>query len=306
MSIHDSNTNGNSTEKTIFGMALGTVAVLALLCILALTVLFVARAIVAPKEPTDDKSDLTPSGDDDDTDPNRTDSHENHENEDSNTKQLPVSDQSSVLEQTADYGQNYVDSMVFFGESTTAHLRSRGVLSDGKQTKQVWADASNTMMLSLEILSKKIIYPEIGEEMTIEQAVSLKRPRYVVLSFGVNGLSGFAANQRLYSASYAKLIRAIQAASPETTVILQTVYPVAEQYANAAAVNEKIELLNSWLPQIAKDNGAYLVDTASCLKDQTGMLRAEFAETDGLHLKTGAYQEILAYLRTHGCPGAAA
>jgi hypothetical protein len=293
------NINGkNSPERALFGLALCAVAILMALCLIALAVFGVARAIVGedeekPLTPTDSQQEQTEPVDEDlvsDLPLTPPDGD------------IPVQANPAVLGQTADMGQAYLDSMVFFGESTTAHLRSRGVLTDGRQTKQVWADASNTMMLSLEILKKTIIYPETGEVMTVEQAAAKKQPKYVVLAFGVNGLSGFAANQRLYESSYAKLIGAIKAASPQTKVILQTVYPVAEQYANAASVNEKIKLLNGWLPKIAADNGAYLVDTAACLLNEQGMLRAEYAEADGLHLTAAAYREILSYLRTHGCP----
>ncbi len=207
-----------------------------------------------------------------------------------------------LLESSADMGQAYIDSMVFFGESTTAHLRSRGVLSGGTASAQVWANESNTMMLSTEILKQKIIYPETGERMTIAQAAAKKQPKYLVLAFGVNGLSQFASNPRLYSLSYAKLIAAVHEASPKTTVILQTVYPVAHQYRDAVRVNADIERLNAMLPEIAATNGAYVVDTASVLRDEYGMLRAEYAMEDGLHLRRQAYTEILQYLRVHGCP----
>ena len=206
------------------------------------------------------------------------------------------------LEAGIDKGQHYIDSMVFFGESTTAHLRSRGVLSGGRSSRQVWANESNTMMLSPEICKQSIIYPETGERMTVVQAAARKQPEYLVLSFGVNGLSLFADNPAVYSHSYAKLITAIREASPATTILLQTVYPVAKQYPDAVSVNQKITQLNALLPEIAAENAAFLVDSASVLRDDTGMLRAEYAMADGLHLTSQAYAEILQYLRTHGCP----
>ncbi|MBQ7338571.1 MAG: SGNH/GDSL hydrolase family protein [Clostridia bacterium] len=281
-------------------------ALLLVMCLLALAVFGVARAVLEEKD-----SSLSGENPDDGDTEQSDDGNQNlpaQSGEPTGDEPIggdgttPVNASSAVLGESEDMGQSYIDSMVFFGESTTAHLRSRGVLTGGTATTQVWADASNTMMLSLEILRNKIIYPETGEQMTIEQAVAQKKPKYMVLAFGVNGLSGFVGNERLYAASYAKLIGAIKAASPETTVILQTVYPVGQSYSDADAVNQKIRQLNEWLPKIAEDNGAYLVDTASCLKDAAGTLRVEFAQSDGLHLTAAAYREILNYLRTHGCP----
>ena len=196
-----------------------------------------------------------------------------------------------------------IDRLVFFGESTTAHLRARGVLTGGSQTKHVWANESGTMMLDLEILKKKITYPETGESLTIEQAVTRKKPDYMVLSFGVNGLINFHSNPKLYASSYAKLIGAIRTASPDTVVILQTVYPVGVNQTSfsqdAVTLNGYINELNEQLLTIAEQSGAYVVDTASCLKDADGNLSAEYATSDGLHLTAAAYEAVLHELRTH-------
>ncbi len=287
-----------SRERVMMQMTLGIIAVLLLLCLLALGFFAIAR--VALPDDTPDPSARVPEQNHSDVpDPAQTTTPPNEGTEQEDD---PPTVAAVLLTQTPDRGQAYIDSMVFFGESTTAHLRSRGVLSGGTATNQVWADASNTMMLSPEILRKTILYPETGESLTIEQAAEKKKPAYIVLAFGVNGLSGFVANERLYAVSYGKLIGAIHAVSPQTKVILQTVYPVGSAYDDAAEINRKIRQLNEWLPQIAAENGAYLVDTASVLADEAGMLRPEFAQADGLHLTAAAYHEILLYLRTHGCP----
>ena len=292
-----------SKEQAFFRLILIAIVSLALLCLLALGVLAVARVALDDDSVLSDdmqSGEPTTSDQQEGVTPPREGDEPAGETPDDDT--APVGKLAGALGETPDRGQAYIDSMLFFGESTTAHLRSRGVLSGGKATQQVLSDASNTMMLSMEILRKTILYPQTGEPMTVEQAVAKLQPKYMVLAFGVNGLSGFVANRELYARSYAKLIGAIRTASPQTTVILQTVYPVGTSYDDAAAVNAKIRQLNEWLPAIAQENGAYLVDTASCLADGQGMLRPEFAQADGLHLTAAAYREILAYLRTHACP----
>ena len=290
-----------SREGALLRLTFCAIIILLMLCLLALLVFAVART-VTERDPSESVPDPADAVQQEDQQPSTEDTGGDSLEQTEQGGEVPAGTTSAVLGESADRGQAYIDQMVFFGESTTAHLRSRGVLSGGKSTDQVWADASYTMMLSLEILHKRIIYPETGEEMTVEQAAALKKPRFVVLAFGVNGLSGFVNNPKLYEASYAKLISAIQAASPETVVLLQTVYPVGRSYADAQQVNEKIAQLNEWLPEIAQKNGAYLVDTASCLRDGEGMLRTEFAQADGLHLTAAAYREILAYMRTHAYP----
>jgi lysophospholipase L1-like esterase len=108
----------------------------------------------------------------------------------------------------------------------------------------------------------------------------------------------------LYATSYAKLIGAIKAKSPDTVIILQTVYPVGaspEGFSkDGVTLNGYIDTLNEWLLDIAKQNGVYVVDTASALKDADGLLASAYDTGDGIHLTVAAYDVILQYLRTHG------
>lgn len=211
-----------------------------------------------------------------------------------------------LLPQTNPFDAAYLDTLVFFGESTTAHLRSREVLSGGKKTTQVWADDSGTRMLSSQGLSTPILYPETGELLTVFEACAKKRPSYLVLSFGINGISKFVEHKELYVNNYQKLIHTVQSASPDTKIILQTVYPV--RAANGFSVdtetlNRYITVLNDWLFEIASENeNVKIADTASVLRDTDGKLLAAYDAGDGLHLNKQAYQAILHYLGTHAWP----
>ena len=124
-----------------------------------------------------------------------------------------------------------------------------------------------------------------------------------MLSFGLNGLSDFIANKSAYVNNYGKLIQAIQSASPDTKVILQTVYPVC-QAGNFAedveTLNQYIMKLNEWLPEIAAAyENVRVADTASVLRSDANALISAYDNGDGQHLTADAYLEILSYLRTH-------
>ncbi len=205
---------------------------------------------------------------------------------------------SVLLGETEDMGQSYIDSMIFVGDSNTAHMRSFGVLSDGKKTKQVWAPKSQTITLNSQITSVKIVYPETEVEMTIAEAVALKKPEYLVISLGTNGLTYLDEDQFKYC--YKKLLDAIKDASPETKIMVQSIYPVTSWYENIP--NSKIDEANGWLLALAKDEGVKYLDTASVLKDSTGAMKEEFNadHQDGYHINAEAYRKILKYIRTHG------
>ena len=218
-------------------------------------------------------------------------------NDDGENPSIPSSS-SAILSETEDMGQEYIDSMIFFGDSNTDHLRSYGMLTGGRDTTQVWSPKSQTVTLSSEITNVKIVYPETGEEMTVSAAAALKKPKYLVISLGTNGVATLTESQFKYC--YNKLITAIKQASPDTKIIVQSIYPVTSWYKGFS--NEKIDNANKWLLELAEESGVKFVDTASVLKDSDGALKESFNSDheDGYHVNAEAYEKILHYLRTHG------
>ena len=222
---------------------------------------------------------------------------------------LSLSPENDVyLAETPDAGMEYQNLLVFFGESTTAHLANRGVLSGGKETDQVFANASGTCLLSPKIGSQTVRDPKCGKDMPLTELIAKARPAYLVLSFGLNGIVGFSKNHDTYLQSYQKLIDAVQSASPSTAIILQTVYPVSAPTdgskwhfsQSAKEINQMICDLNSCLPTLAAANtGVKIADTASVLRAADGSLDPAFSSGDGIHLNANAYTQILRYLRTH-------
>ena len=193
------------------------------------------------------------------------------------------------------------DRLLFLGESTTAHLRSRGVLAGGTSTTQVLANESGTLMLSARLLSTRVIEPLSRRSLTIPEAIAARKPEFLVLSFGLNGISTFSAHPQRYTGLYADLIEVVREASPNTTVVLQTIYPVAKDQTewkydqSPGEINLEIAKLNALLPSLAKQTGAILVDTASVLPDADGYLRTDYS-ADGIHLTRLGYRKVLDYL----------
>lgn len=198
---------------------------------------------------------------------------------------------------------DYLDRLIFFGESTTTHLRARGVLRDGKNTRQVWADDSGTRMLSAQGIATPILYPDTGEYLTLFEACARKQPEFLVLSFGLNGILRFIGDKALYQNNYHRLIQTVHNASPNTKIILQTVYPVRSSdgfSVDVETLNSHIQTLNTWLPEIADAHtNVALLDTASVLRNEHNQLDEKYDAGDGIHLNADAYRAILRYLSEH-------
>ena len=200
------------------------------------------------------------------------------------------------LPETPDAGIEYQDKLIFVGDSLTAHLVAREVLTGGKMTKQVWRTENNMLNLNSEVTAAKIIYPETGESMTIAQAAGKAKPEIIIVTLGTDwGVSYL--NETDFKACYTALIRDIQAASPNTTVILQSIFPVT---TSSKLKNEKIDLCNGWVREIAAECDCPYLDTQTVLKGEDNALKPEYCNSsDGIHLHKAAYEVILQYIRTH-------
>ena len=287
-----------SQSTSLYTILCGIIAVLSGIALLGLIALGIVTSMTpdAPELPVDD-----PSGDP----PAVTTSATADTDSGIPSVTEPATDEDSVtLSETADMGQNYQDSIIFVGDSTTAHLRSRGVLTGGTSTQQVWVPADNTLLLDFNITKKKIVHPATGIEMTIAEAAAEEKPAYMILTIGLNGITSFVNNKNLYQNCYGNLIDAIKEASPETKIILQSVYPVATNQktfsVDAATLNGYIDTLNGYVKELAAAKEVRYLDTNSALKGPDGNLPESYQNGDGIHLTADGYRVILNYIRTHG------
>lgn len=201
----------------------------------------------------------------------------------------------TVLEATEDMGEEYISSLTFLGDSTTYGLKTYEMLKDGKETKQLWAAEKATLTLS-DILTKKIIYPESGDQVTIAEAAALAKPEYLVITLGVEGL--LKIEEEDFKSEYTSLIEAIQTASTHTKIIIQSIFPAASDFK---ITNAQIDTANAWLREVAKNTGVRYLDTQSVLKDQSGDLDPRYDNGGtGISLNATGFGVVLEYIRTHG------
>jgi hypothetical protein len=204
----------------------------------------------------------------------------------------------AMLGETADQGQDYVDRMIFLGDSTTYGMKYYAVLSGGKNTQQVWTPSNGTLTLSYQGFAS-IVYPPDGSEIPIRDAVRRALPEYMVITLGVNGISFM--DEQAFKSEYRSLVTDIQSISPDTKIILQSIFPVASNYEYLSSINnDKISAANQWVLDIAEECGVRYLNTASVLVGEDGWLPQNLQNGDGLHLNEIGFGIVLAYIRTHG------
>ncbi len=274
------------TEKLERFMRLVMLAIAGMLALLAvLTVVFLATRPATPGKPTGGPSD-TPGSIDTagGTSPSTPGAD-------------PAPNDGVTLPLTADAGVAYQDSLIFVGDSLTAHLINRGVLSDGQNTRQVWRTESNMLNLKPGVETQQIVLPGTGELLTIAEAAGKTKPAVLIITLGTDWGVAFL-EEADFKACYTALVQSVQKASPKTTVVLQSIFPVTA--GCTLLENGKIDTANKWVKAVAAETGCRYLDTQSILKDENNCLRAEYCNSsDGIHLGTNAYEAILAYIRTH-------
>ena len=203
------------------------------------------------------------------------------------------------LGETPDAGRDYLDRIIFLGDSTTYGI---GVYYNYGFTElcppsQVWTPASGTLTLSYYNIAT-IVYPETKEELTIEEAVARAKPEYMVITLGVNGISFM--DEEWFIRDYTALVELVKAASPDTKIILNSIYPVAASYQYQKDINnDKIRAANGWIERIAQDTGVRFLYSFESLVGPDGYLPETSQNGDGLHLTGEAFTTVMQYIRTH-------
>ncbi|NLV49086.1 MAG: hypothetical protein GXY20_00155 [Clostridiales bacterium] len=206
----------------------------------------------------------------------------------------------SMLTETADMGQDYLDRIIFLGDSTTYGLKYYKMLSGGKETMQVWTPSSGTLTLSYQGFAT-IVYPRDGTEITIRDAVIREMPEYMIITLGVNGVSFM--DETYFKAEYTSLVNDIKELSPNTKIILQSIFPIAENYEHQSSINnQNISAANRWVCDIAEECGVRFLNTASVLVGADGWLPEAYQNGDGIHLNSEGFGKVINYIRTHGYP----
>ena len=128
------------------------------------------------------------------------------------------------LGETEDAGQEYIDKIVFLGDSTTYWLAGYGVLP----FSQVWCDAIGTLSLfNWEV--DTIAYYEPGSsedpvQLSLKDCMARRKPEILVITLGLNGIAILDESQ--FRDYYVNMLAALQQASPDTKIICQSIYPV--------------------------------------------------------------------------------
>jgi hypothetical protein len=204
-----------------------------------------------------------------------------------------------TLGPTVDYGEIYLEQAIIFCDSTLSGVTQYEILRD---TSVIVSGRNQDMPLDFNTPTAETDKPtEDGKARSIIDIVGATKPQYLIISIGASNGVAHCSEQRFIE-YYKKLIDAVKAASPETKIILQSVFPVSKQVSKStpAISNTKIDTANEWIRTLCQSEGLRYLNTAQALKDKDGALLADYDSGDGIHLNEQGYKKVIEYVRTHG------
>ena len=202
---------------------------------------------------------------------------------------------STILEQTADAGDSYVDETLFLGDSNTARMyRMFDYCSYDNAIGSVGMSAKSLAAFACVQVSTSSGY------ITMPQAVAKLQPRRVILTFGTNDLNpSYKAAD--FVKNYQTGIEAIVTAYPSVDIIVNAIPPIGQQHSNQSLTQTQVDEYNKALVEMCQAKGWKFLNSAEVLKDSvTGYAKSGYVETsDGIHLTRTAMDALFNYIRTH-------
>lgn len=124
------------------------------------------------------------------------------------------------------------------------------------------------------------------------------KPSKVFLMDGINDITAGRSVDEITN-NFIKMIEMCRNISPSTTLYIQSVLPLNDDYLAYEGLkgkNSEVVKLNAKLKEICAKNKLIYIDISSVLSDESGALRATLTK-DGIHIQPEGYQIWAAYLK---------
>ncbi len=199
----------------------------------------------------------------------------------------------TILGESEDAGQEYIDETLFIGDSNTARMMSYGFTTLDNDIGII------SMGIQMGALTKACVYFKgYSNPVTIPEAVKIMQPRRIIITFGTNNTIGWTAETLVQQ--YKTALEKIHDAYPYADIIINSIPPVHQYRDNPNITMQTIDKFNLALADMAQELGYKFLNSAEVLKDEkTGFAKWDYTISDGIHLNKDAMEAMFTYFRTH-------
>ena len=186
----------------------------------------------------------------------------------------------TILPESSDAGQTYVDETLFLGDSNTARMyRMFDFCTYDNAIGSVGMSAKSLATYACVELNNS------GSYVTMAKAVAGMQPKRVIITFGTNDLSpSYKAAD--FVKNYQTGIESIVEAYPSVDILINAIPPLGQQHSNQSLTQTQVDEYNKALVEMCKEKGWKFLNSAEVLKDSaTGYAKSGYVESsDGIHL----------------------
>lgn len=199
-----------------------------------------------------------------------------------------------ILPETDDYGDEYIDKIVFVGDSVPWQFGLNYQWDSNNVYAAPCTGPSN-------IYSQKVYWKNAITNKTIPDLIVQNKPEYILVSIGFCEIVS-SGNVEQFISNYEKFIDDIKSSSPNTKIILNSMYPVISETlrGNEVPTNKQVNEYNYYIASIAKKYKVKYLDSASVLKASNGLADPSLTGDDGYHPNIAGMKKVINYIKSHG------
>lgn len=205
----------------------------------------------------------------------------------------------TILPETEDAGQEYLDETLFIGDSNTARYMYYGPDDNSDVHFTTIENTVGVVSAGVQNITSLKWEHFVGKgEMTIPEIVEVMQPKRIIISFGTNNLT---METDTFIDYYSKGLEAIHEAYPYADIIVSAIPPLDKERSNTNLSMKQVDRLNTAIVEMCEEEGYKYLDTSEALEDpETGWAKKDYTLTlDGVHLSKEGARALFEYIRTH-------
>ncbi len=208
------------------------------------------------------------------------------------TKEIQVK---TVVPQTVPVSDDYFKDALFIGDSISKGLKMYGVVPEAN----VLADQN--VGLDQIYNNKDVYFISAKVKTTLWKAIEKKmpNPKKIYVLLGSNGIPGYENEHHMKF--YNDLVDKLKEKFPDAVIYIQSITPITKNstYIRKTFSTAKINGFNNMILKMAEEKSVYHLNIQEVLMDKNGYLKAEYAATDGIHLKKEGHAAVYEYYKNH-------
>ena len=170
----------------------------------------------------------------------------------------------TILPETEDAGQEYLDNTLFIGDSNTARYMYYGPDDDSDVHFTTIENTVGVVSAGVQNITSLKWEHFVGKgEMAIPEIVEIMQPQRIIICFGTNNLT---METDTFIDYYTEGLAAIHEAYPYADIIVSAVPPLDKERSNTNLSMKQVDRLNTAIVEMCEEEGYKYLDTSEALE----------------------------------------